>query len=123
MKSLNSPDKELKPFWRSDGMDWIADLTQMKRAVLVAFYLPKVPIKNTSYYSISPRSYFPFTNEQHDKKFDEYYDCCIYAESIIRDWINSLLLDEKVFNNIKPLDSQETKKIPIAVPKFGGEVK
>ena len=82
----------LKPFWRSDGMDKIADLNEMKKAVVVAFY---TPIMGENYYAISTRSYFPFTNAQHHRKYDNYYDCCMFAESIILDWVKSLLLNEQ----------------------------
>jgi len=96
-------NRALKPFWRSDGMDWIADLNEMKKAVVVAFYTPSM---DDNYYSISPRSYFPFTDAQYRRKYDNYYDCCVYAESIILDWVKSLLLNEK---DVTLLD--EVKKI------------
>ena len=80
MEYLNNPKKELKSFWRTDGMDWIADLNEMKKAIVVAYY---TPIIGGNYYAISPRSYFPFSDIHDNKKFDNYYDCCIYAESII----------------------------------------
>ena len=84
-------NRVLKPFWRTDGMDKVADLGEMKQAVVVAFYTPRGGI---NYYSISPRSYFPFTDTQLHKKYDDYYDCCIYAESIILDWVKSPLINE-----------------------------
>ncbi|MBK7362903.1 MAG: hypothetical protein IPJ01_11445 [Micavibrio sp.] len=99
MESLNNPKKELKSFWRTDGMDKVADLGEMKKAVVVAYY---TPIGSGNYYSISPRSYFPFNYEQGDKKFDNYYDCCLYAESIIIGWVSSLLMSDKY--EVKSLD-------------------
>jgi hypothetical protein len=82
----------LKPFWRTDGMDKIADLGEMKQAIVVAFYTPR---KDDNYYSISPRSYFPFNDTQLHKKYDDYYECCMYAESIIVDWVQSLLVNKQ----------------------------
>ena len=73
-------------------MDKLADLGEMKKAIVVSLY---TPLCDDNYYSISPRSYFPFTDAQHHRKFDDYYDCCMYAESIILDWVKSLLLNEK----------------------------
>lgn len=98
MESLNNPKKELKSFWRTDGMDKVADLGEMKKAVVVAFY---TPIGGSNYYSISPRSYFPFNDAQLHKKYDDYYECCMYAESIIVDWVQSLLVSKQ---EVKSLD-------------------
>ena len=98
MEYLNNPKKELKSFWRTDGMDWIADLNEMKKAIVVAYY---TPIIGGNYYAISPRSYFPFSDIHDNKKFDNYYDCCIYAESIIIGWVSSLLMSNK--HEAKPL--------------------
>lgn len=99
MEYLNNPKEELKPFWRTDGMDKIADLGEMKQAIVVAFYTPKNTIEN--HYAISPRSYFPFNHAQLHRKFDDYYECCMYAESIIVDWVQSLLVGK---NEVKSLD-------------------
>lgn len=87
-------NKELKHFWRSDGKDWIADLPQMKKAIVVAYYTPKFPSQDESYYAISPRSFFPFTDDENHTRFDNYYDCCVYAESIILNWIKALFINE-----------------------------
>lgn len=96
----NMQDKALKTFWRTDGMDKIADLGEMKKAIVVAFYTPKHTIEN--HYAISPRSYFPFNDSQLNRKFDDYYECCMFAESIIIDWVQSLLIFEK--KEVKSLD-------------------
>ena len=100
MESLNNSKNELKTFWRTDGMDKIADLGDMKQAIVVAFYTPKSTIEN--HYSISPRSYFTFNDAQLHRKFDDYYECCMFAESIIIGWVSSLLISNK--HEVKSLD-------------------
>lgn len=102
---VNNNHNDLNHYWRSDGMDWIADLNQMKKAIVVAYY---TPILKRSFYAISPRSFFPFTGEQFNKHFDNYYDCCIYAEQIIRDWVQSLFI---VNDNIKSITSDQKPMI------------
>jgi hypothetical protein len=100
-------NKGLKPFWRSDGMDFIADLGEMKKAIVVAFY---TPIGRKNYYSISPRSYFPFTDSQHYMKFDDYKECCEYSESIIKDWVQSLFNEG---HDLKSITSDQAPFIKI----------
>jgi hypothetical protein len=85
---------ELKHFWRSNGMDWIADLPEMEKAIVVTYYTPNFPSHDGHYYSISPRSFFPFTDNDNKTRFDNYYDCCVYAESIILNWIKALFIAE-----------------------------
>lgn len=102
----------LKPFWRTDGMDKIADLGEMKQAIVVAFYTPR---KGDNYYSISPRSYFPFNDSQLHEKYDDYYECCMYAESIIIDWVQSLLVNKQ---DNKPLDGTTCGIPESIIPKL-----
>jgi hypothetical protein len=97
MKELQN--KVLKSFWRTDGMDKVADLGEMKKAIVVAFYTPR---GGENYYSVSPRSYFPFNDAQLHRKFDDYYECCMFAESIIIGWVSSLLMSNK--HEVKSLD-------------------
>lgn len=87
-------NKELKHFWRSEGMDWIADLPEMKKAIVVTYYTPNFPSHSENYYAISPRSFFPFTDNDINTRFDNYYDCCVHAESIILNWIKALFVAE-----------------------------
>lgn len=87
-------NRELKHFWRSHGMDWIADLPEMEKAIVVTYYTPNFPSHDGHYYAISPRSFFPFTDTDNNKRFDNYYDCCVYAESIIINWIKALFVAE-----------------------------
>lgn len=86
--------RDLKHFWRLEGMDWIADLPEMKKAIVVAYYTPNFPSHEGNYYAISPRSYFPFTDDDNKIRFDNYYDCCVHAESIILNWIKALFISE-----------------------------
>lgn len=80
--------KPEKIFWREDLYDFILDLGTMKKAVVVANYLGL----GGSYYSISPRSYFPFSDENYDKRFKNPEHCKEYAISILKDWFKSIFV-------------------------------
>lgn len=85
--------KKLKPFWRQDGADIIADLGLMKKAIVVRKFASDLSGKN-SYYAIGQASYFPFTHEQYTAKFNDPYDACMLAENHIKDWFNSLMVSD-----------------------------
>lgn len=70
--------------WYKDGHDWIINIGNMQKSIVVAYYLG-------GKYAISPRSFFPFNDEQCDKKFDNHEDCKKYAESIFIDWAKSVM--------------------------------
>jgi len=100
---LNQKRKgNIKSFWRQDGMDWMAHLGDFERAIVVTYFTPKFPSTDGGYYAIGKRSFFPFTNEQHDTKFNNHFDCIEYAESILLKFVQSLFIQER-FSNTQPL--------------------
>lgn len=102
--------KKLKPFWRQDGWDFIADLGLMKKAIVIRKFASDMSGKN-AYYAIGQASYFPFTHEQYKAEFNDPYDACMLAENHIRDWFNSLMVSENnMLENGLKLD-EGTKKL------------
>ncbi len=85
--------KKLKPFWRQDGWDFIADLGIMDKAIVIRKCAADLSGKNP-YYVIGQASYFPFTHEQYSTRFNDPYDACMLAEKHIQDWFKSLLVSE-----------------------------
>jgi len=82
---------KLKKFWKSDGLDFRADLGIMKNAIVVRCCKEKLWDKE-SFYSISIASHFPFTEEHYNKRFDSYIEACETAEDYIMDWMRSILV-------------------------------
>jgi hypothetical protein len=87
---IKSQNNGLKNFWRKDGHDYIADIGTMKKAVIIRYYLGGA-IRN-NYYSISEASYFPFSKEQYDQRFDTPEPAMALAESVLKEWVQSLLM-------------------------------
>lgn len=89
-------DKTIVPDrWIPSGEDYILHLGTMKKAVVVAKYVPSVgQIWNgkNSWHAISPRSYFPFTDAQQEKRFETAIEAIGFAETIILDWLNSITM-------------------------------
>lgn len=83
-------DNKVSSIWIQDGSDYILHLGTMKKAMVVAYY-PSF----RKHYSISPRSYFPLTDEQMEKRFMYAHEATEYAVSLIKDWLNSIVLDNK----------------------------
>jgi hypothetical protein len=88
----------LKKIWRKDGHDFIADIGNMKKAIVIALYLG-------GRYKISPRSFFPFKDSDYEIVFTDYTNACNYSESCIRDWVQSL------FYESEKLQDEKYKKI------------
>lgn len=86
-------DNQVPDRWIRDGHDYILHLGTMRKAVVVARYIPQgqniFDTKN-SWYAISPRSYFPFTDAQQEKRFKTGLEAIGYAEGIILEWLNSI---------------------------------
>jgi hypothetical protein len=89
LKELNNQGQAIKSFWKQDGRDYIADLGNMTKAIVVCYY---TPIIGVPYYAISPRSYFPFTDEQNKRRFNNAHTCCLWAEDLVLDWMKSLII-------------------------------
>jgi len=88
-----SENKTAPDRWTPDGHDYILHLGTMRKAVVVARYVPSVgQVWNgkNSWYAISPRSYFPFADEQQEKRFETAIEAISYAEGIILEWLNSI---------------------------------
>lgn len=81
-----STKRELKSFWEQDGGDYHANIGAMRRAVTIT--------RQPDGYGISARSYFPFTNEQYGKRFDNIYDAAEYSVDIIKNWVQSIFIME-----------------------------
>lgn len=82
---------KLKKFWKSDGLDFKADLGIMKNAIVVRCCKEKLCDKE-AFYRISLASHFPFTEEHYNKRFGSYIDACETAENYIMDWMRSILV-------------------------------
>ena len=96
--------KNISDSWIPDGEDYILHLGMMKHAVIVARYVPsfgEVFNGKDSWYSISPRSVFPFGEGQEDKRFDNAVDAMAFAEKIILKWLNSIMVDENKSKKLK----------------------
>lgn len=90
--------------WTPDGHDYILHLGTMRKAVVVARYVPsgkQVWTGDGSWYAISPRSYFPFTDAQQEKRFDTAIEAINHAEQIILEWLNSITIGFKEKTNNK----------------------
>lgn len=82
---------KLKKFWKSDGLDFKANLGIIENAIVVRYCKEKLCDKD-SFYQISVASHFPFTDEYYNKKFDSYLEACETAETYILDWMRSILV-------------------------------
>ena len=78
--------RTLKSCWRQDDNDFIADLGTIPKSVIVACI---ISLKG-HYYCISKRSYFPFTREQYDMRFNNHFDAIDVAEKHIVGFVQSL---------------------------------
>lgn len=87
---ITTKERAVKDFWRNEGTDYIADLGTMKRAIVIRLFTPKFPSTSGKWYGIGIASYFPFTQEQYDKKFDNPFDCIEYSEKIVMEWLVSI---------------------------------
>jgi hypothetical protein len=67
--------------WYSNGNDYFLNLGKMKKAIVIQSIIGK------TYYTIAIRSYFPFPQELHDKKFNSYTDAIEVASKYIADWL------------------------------------
>lgn len=91
--------------WVRDGHDYILHLGTMQKAVVVSRYVPSMGQLHSgddSWYAISPRSYFPFTDEQQEKKIPTPIEAIAYAEKIILEWLNSITIGDGIKKLHKP---------------------
>lgn len=81
--------------WIQDGHDYILHLGVMKKAVVIAKYVPSLRELRSgegSWYSISPRSIFPFGEAQTEVRFKTAIEAVQYAERIVLNWLNSIMI-------------------------------
>lgn len=101
----NNNNRKLKPFWRQDGADFIADVGVMKKAIVIRRFTTDIHLMNT-YYAIAHASYFPFTDEQYEIRFHNYIDACELAERHILTWLNSIMADFSISDTNHLMDGQ-----------------
>ena len=97
---LTPKNHENKSHWHQDGNDFILHLGTMRKAIVVAAYsdakkdgLISACLNNKiRYYSISPRSYFPFDNKDYERKFDNSGECKQYAMMCVKNWLESVFI-------------------------------
>ena len=79
----------MKRIWSLDNMGaYQAKLGRVNRAiVIVRSHKPFQP----NYWRISIASFLPFTDEEHEKEFDNPTDCATFAEGIVLEWLASLM--------------------------------
>jgi len=88
-----NPSNTIGKHWRKDGHDYIADLGTLKKAIVIRyFYNSLVPTEK--WYGIARASFLPFTEEQHDKRFDidKPEEAINFAENIVKEWMESLFV-------------------------------
>lgn len=88
--------EQLNPCWRKDGRDYICDLPELPKAIVITFY--KGAISN--YYSISVRSWFPFKDAEYEKEYEDYKEAISDAEKVILKFISSFLGATNNNNNV-----------------------
>lgn len=105
----------MKSCWRKNNLGaYVCTLGTLEKAIVVVY--SRISIKG--YWRISMASHLPFTGEQYEKEFTKAEDCALYAESIVLEWLNSLVAVEgqKGIDN-KPLiplehHEQQDRKVP-----------
>lgn len=83
-----------KDLWRKIDSDFHCDLKEMKNAAIVAYYFGK-KVGEDDYFSISPRSFFPFKKQYYDLRFNDATDAMKLAERLIKEWVASLFKPEE----------------------------
>lgn len=99
-----SSNKGVDSLWVKDGYDFILHLGTMKKAIVVAYYRDGVSLSPSNngikyYYAVSPRSYFPFKDEDYNKRFSDSNECKKYAISKVREWLKSIWIKTNVDNS------------------------
>lgn len=97
-QKISPHNKGTDSLWEKDGHDYILHLGTMRKAIVVAAYFDnkkssffQACLSNRiDYYSISPRSYFPFKDVDFERKFNNPDECKEYAISCVKDWLKSV---------------------------------
>lgn len=93
--------------WIKDGHDYILHLGTMRKAVVISGCSERsVFAASPDFYSISLRSYFPFSDEDYNKRFSTANEAKNHAVNRIREWVQSILVvTEPVENTVKSIES------------------
>lgn len=85
--------------WENNGEDFILNLGTMRKAVVIRGYLNQITgglkvfsIRNPEYFSISVASFFPFSDNDYERKFSTPDECKEYAILKIREWFKSIFI-------------------------------
>ncbi len=82
--------------WRKTDINkYECDLGTMRKAVVVRYYRDDstVVARKHLWWAISPTSWFPFSDDQREESFDSPYECMVYAQKIIMEWLGSIYAD------------------------------
>lgn len=93
--------------WLKDGHDFILHLGTMRKAVVISGCSERsVFAASPDFYTISLRSYFPFYNDDYNKRFSTADEAKNYAIGKIREWLQSVFVaTEPVENTSKSIES------------------
>lgn len=107
----------MKPCWKRNSLgDWICTLGTLEKAIIVC----RTIINGNSSWRISVRSFLPFTDEQYYKPFNNEAACALFAESIVLEWLRSLIELPEGFSKCKPMVGPELKALNKAYYKQMG---
>lgn len=84
----------MKDIWGKNKMGaWQCKLGSLDKAiVLVRSGYPSISNLNVEFHwRISMGSFLPFSDDQYKKEFTNLEECAKYAESIVLDWLRSLV--------------------------------
>ncbi len=95
--------KGLSPCWRKDGEDYICDLPELPKAIIVARYRSRAEM----HYQISERSWFPFKTKEYDKQYLEPKQAIEDAQKVIMKFVSSFIT--ATHSHIKEIDYSENK--------------
>jgi hypothetical protein len=76
--------KKLNPCWRKDGSDFICDLPEMPKAIVISHYV-------SGRYGISIRGRFPFEDFEYDNRYIDPYEAIERAENVVLKFVYCFL--------------------------------
>ena len=79
----------VSPCWRKDGGDYICDLPELPKAMVVAYYYDRG--SRSAYYSISPRSWFPFKDADYEQRHDSALPAIRHSEKVVLSFVSAFL--------------------------------
>ena len=109
----------MKPCWNRNYLgDWVCTLGTLHKAIVICRTITAE--RKEAYWRISTRSYLPFTDEQYNKPFNNEEECALCAESIVLEWLKSLITIPDSFTKCKPMVGAELKALNRAYAKQMG---